>query len=175
MSQIVPYKTLTRCCTMALRGSTRQSILDGCFELGEDRVCWTDIKDLAKFRTFLGYYKHALVYAGTQEGIQSSTIRNSLVPNSSSRHELVREWSLSAGVSVHGASGAVGAKGVLPRLLQVSLAGCHIYEQRLESSRESPLLVYDSSTRSVWLVSELSMVLHMAHVYMSNSSLHTLD
>jgi hypothetical protein len=81
----------------------------------DNRVCRTDISDLAKLRAFLGYYKHALVYAGTQEGLQSSTISSSLVPKSSSRLKLVIEGSLSAGFSTHGPTGAVEAKIVFPR------------------------------------------------------------
>jgi hypothetical protein len=140
----------------------------------DNRVCRTDSSDFAKLRAFLGYYKHALVYAGTQEGIQSSTIGSSLVPKSNSRLEVVRECSLSAGFTTHGSIGAVAGKIVFPRSLQVSLAEGHLYENRLESASERPLLVYDLSTRSAWLVSELSMVLHMAHKYLSDTRVQSL-
>jgi hypothetical protein len=128
----------------------------------------TDINDLAKLRAFLGYYKHALVYAGTQEGFQSSIFRSSRVLKSSSRLEIVREGLLSAEFSVHGATGAVAGKVVFRKALQVSLADTQHYETQLESASERLLLVYDLRTKSAWLVSELSMVLHMAHRYLSD-------
>lgn len=150
-----------------------QALIDA-LNSNNNRVRGTDISDFAQIRAFLGYYKHALVYAGTREGIQSSTVSSSLVPKSSSRLELVREGSLNARFSTHGLAGAVGTKFVFPRSLRVSLAEGRLYEHRLESASERPLLVYDLSTRSAWLVSELSMVLHMAHKYLGDTRVQSL-
>jgi hypothetical protein len=127
-----------------------------------------DIEALTMRRTFLGYYSHALVYVGTRDGINSSPIANSLAPKSSSRLQLAREGTLNAGFSTHGATGNVGAKPIFPKSLQVSLAGNRQYDNILESASERPLLIYDLSARSAWLVSELSVVLHLARKYLSS-------
>jgi hypothetical protein len=140
----------------------------------KNRVRLQNISNLEMARVFVGSYKHALVYAGTQEGIKSSCISDSGTPKSTSRLELAKEFTLNgiAGLATPGASIGLGAKIVLPRSLQVSLEGVRDYDNRLESASQRPILVYDLSAKSAWLVSELSMLLHMVHQYLSPKKLH---
>jgi len=127
-----------------------------------------DIKALSTRRSILGHYRHAFVTAGTFDGVNNSNIEDSLTPNSSSRLELAREGITTAGFSIHGATGNVGGRWVLPQSLQVSLAGNHTYDNRLENAIYKPLLVYDLNAQSAWLVAELSIVLHLAHKILSS-------
>ena len=129
-------------------------------------AAFPEISTLNIYRTFLGSYRHALVYAGTNQGLQSGPVSDSKAAKSSSRLEISRELSLTAGLSTHGVSAGVGTKWILPRALHVSLRETQSYDDRLQSAKNSPVLVYDLSAKSAWLVSELSMILHMIHKYL---------
>lgn len=138
--------------------------LDQCCE----RVYELDISELTILRTFLGYYKKGLVLAGTKELLQSKFITDSNIPISKSRIELAREGTASLGLSANQIiNGTIGSKWTLPKGLRAYLAGTgREYEDRLEKAYDRPMLVYDWSTKSAWLVSELSMILHLAHTYL---------
>jgi len=129
----------------------------------------SDIEDFATKRTFLGHYNHAFVTAGTHEAVNISTIGDSIAPRSNTRLEIAREGTANIGFSTYGGTGAIAGKWIFPKSLQVSLAGNHTYEDRLSSAIDRPLVVYDINERSAWLVSELSIVLHLAHKYLNSS------
>jgi hypothetical protein len=138
--------------------------LDQCSE----RVHELDIRKLKTLRAFLGYYKKGLVLAGTEELLQSKCVTDSNIPMSKSRIELSREGTASLGLFGNQiVNGTIGGKWTLPKGLQASLVGTgREYEDRLEKASDRPMLVYDWSTKSAWLVPELSMTLHLAHTYL---------
>ena len=132
-----------------------------------ERIQEGDISNLTSLKTFLGYYTHALVFLGTEELLQSNVISDSGLPKSKSRIELAREGKTASGFSMPGIiNGMVEGKWSLPKGLEVSLAENREYYDRLDKAYERPVLMYDWSTKSAWLVSEVSLVLHMTLTFL---------
>jgi hypothetical protein len=126
------------------------------------------IGNITKLRTFLGFCTHALVFLGTEELVRETTISNSGLPNAKSRIELAREGTTSAGFSVQGiVNGTIGGKWLLPRGLETPLFENREYEDRLMNACDRPLLLHDLESKTAWLVSELSLVLHMALTFLN--------
>jgi hypothetical protein len=126
-----------------------------------------ELSTLASLRTFLGYYPCARVLLGTERLLQRNPIAGSNLPNSSSRIELAREGTTTAGFSTKGIfNGTIGGKWTVPKGLRVNLSGNREYYDRLEKASERPILLYDCFSKSAWLVSELSLVLHLVLTYL---------
>lgn len=62
--------------------------------------------------------------------------------------------------------GTFAGKWALPKALQVSLIDTRDYDDRLEKAVDQPILIYDWATRSAWLVSELSLILHLVLTFL---------
>lgn len=57
---------------------------------------------------------------------------------------------------------SIGGKWVLSKTHRASFSENRDYFDRLDHFRRSPILIYDPSIASSWLVSELSLALHIA-------------
>ena len=126
----------------------------------------TDFDMLSKARTFLGYCKNAAICLGTKDSGYKN-IKRSNALNERDRPEISRELSASLGSSGMGIFGAMfGFRVVYPKALRGTTKSLNLsLENRLLRSRKQPLLLYDTETKRGWLVSELSVVLHIAHVW----------
>jgi ankyrin repeat protein len=129
-----------------------------------------DIGELAEFRAYLGYCKHALVLLGTRDlVISQSTVELSCqLPKTGSHIEMAHEGTMSAGFSIRGIfNTTVGGKWVVPTRLNVGLEDNRDIEDLLMNARRRPVLVYDRNEDRGWLVPELSLVSHMALSYLN--------
>jgi hypothetical protein len=125
------------------------------------------LQDLTEHRTFLGYFQSGFVLPGTEGLLHSNKIRDSTCPEANSKLEFAREGTVGAGISIKGIISVSGStKWVLPKGLSASFEETHDFDDRLEQACSRPILVYDFDAKSAWLVSELSMVLHMALVFL---------
>jgi hypothetical protein len=126
-----------------------------------------DISQLTKLRTLLGYFTEAQTPLGTEKLLDSGTVKSSGLDESKSRIEIAREGTTTAGFSIQGVfQGTIGGKWMLSKTLRVSLSETRDYDDRLEKAIEQPILIYDWETKSAWLVSELSLILHMAITFL---------
>jgi hypothetical protein len=129
-----------------------------------------DLSMLTSLRTFLGYYPSARVLLGTEKLLQGNPVAKSDLPNATSRIELARDGTTSAGFSIKGVlNGSIGGRWAVPKGLRVDLTEHRDYDDYLEKASIRPILLYDCLSKSAWLVSELSLVLHMVLIYLSQS------
>jgi hypothetical protein len=130
--------------------------------------------DLIASRTFLGLFSHAKVELGT--GI--SDVRPSDVPLARNWIRVGEEIPLNLTLRLPWiASFGVTPKIILPKSQRTQITNNDIgYEQSLQRSRRTPVLLYDSGTRTGWLVPELSVILHLslANVASLNSQLKSI-
>ncbi|MCJ1358266.1 MAG: hypothetical protein MMC33_008265 [Icmadophila ericetorum] len=126
-----------------------------------------DLESLRTARTFLGFYIKAEVHLGTKDSEYG--IRTSNASVKSSVLEIAREASTSIGSSVMGLfTGMLSLKVVYPKGLQVSInLENNLIEDHIWKARQHPLLLYDVVTKRGWLVPELSVTLHMVHIWAS--------
>ena len=126
----------------------------------------TDFDLLSKARTFLGYCKNAGIHLGTKDP-NFRDIKRSDAMIERDRPEVSRELSASLGSDGMGIFGAMfGFKVIYPRALRGTTKSINLsLEDRLLRSKEQPLLLYDTGKKRGWLVSELSVVLHIAHAW----------
>jgi hypothetical protein len=104
---------------------------------------------------------------GTEILLKSDIVNKSRLPESKSRIELARQGTTSAGFSIQGLlNGTLGTKWTLPRSLRVALTETRDCDDRLEKAVEQPILLYDWGSKSAWLVSALSLVLHMVLAFL---------
>ena len=128
-----------------------------------------DFKELSSRRTFLGHYRLAEVHLGTEELVKDMADHDltSNFPQVQARVELAREGTFSGGFSIKSIfSLSVSAKYVVSKTLRVSLDG-HEYHDNFHCAKEQPVILYDAATESAWLVSEMSLVLHITLAYLS--------
>jgi len=122
---------------------------------------------MSESRMFLGYFDRGQVLSGTEELLRSNRISNSNCTAVKSRLRFVREGTVSAGVSIKGIFSITGnTKWIMPKGLSATFLGTRDFDDRLDGSCNRPILVYDIDARSAWILSELSVVLHMALVYL---------
>lgn len=129
-----------------------------------------DINKLSNRRTFLGYYNQAEVLLGTRELVESIAMRDvqSKFPLAPPRIELANEGTFTGGMSVNGVfTMNLGGKYVLSKTLAISLKAGG-YHDLVDEAEQQPTIIYDGETKSAWLVSELSVVLHIALSYLSS-------
>ena len=138
------------------------NVLRSCSE----RICEENLSALTSRRTFLGVYTSARVLLGTEELVQNNKIIDSDLDDSTSKIELAREGTTTAGLSIKGfVNGTIGGRWTVPRGLRVNMIENREYPDRLEKAEKRPILVYDCRIKSAWLVSELSLVLHLVLTY----------
>lgn len=129
-----------------------------------------DINNFSGHKTFLGYYPQAEVLLGTRELVESIGLQASVskFPPAPPRIELANEGTFSGGMSIKGIlSMNFGGKYIVSKTLRVSLEG-RGYHDLVDQAEQQPALIYDGETKSAWLVSELSVVLHIALSYLSS-------
>lgn len=128
-----------------------------------------DLNDLSGRRTFLGYYSEAEVLLGTMELVNSKANGSSQpgFPLAPPRIEFANEGTISPSINVKGFfTLAFAAKYQLSKTLRVSLEG-RGYHDLVDEAQRQPTIIYDGETKSAWLVSELSAVLHLVLSYLS--------
>jgi hypothetical protein len=123
------------------------------------------LEKLINSPAFLGYCRHAQVLVATQELVDSNSIERSSFPLSKERPEFAREVTTTTGFSVKSIWNiSASSKIVLPRRIQVA-ADSGDFRTRLKRAASRSTLLYDSDTQCAWLVSELSVVLHITHLF----------
>lgn len=130
-----------------------------------------DFEELSSRRTFLGHYSLAEVYLGTKDLVESKAGRceSSGFNPGPERIELAKEGTFSGGFSIKSIfSLSFGGKYVLTKTLLVSLEGRTTLQELAKKAKSQPVLLYDTETKSAWLVSEISLVLHITLAYLSD-------
>ncbi|OAQ58110.2 hypothetical protein VFPPC_11318 [Pochonia chlamydosporia 170] len=129
-----------------------------------------NMEEFPSQRMFLGYYPQAEVLLGTRELVDSNGLQatESKFPLSPPRVEFANEGTLTGGFSVKGILNMnLSGKYVMTKTLRISLGGRGFHEL-VDEAEQQPAIVYDGETKSAWLVSELSIVLHLALSYLSS-------
>lgn len=134
-----------------------------------DRLYTLDLEQLIYGRSFLGLYGNCLVNLGTREALRHK-IKDCGLPSTSQRIELVKEVTPNLGIRPPGLpiSISFSLKAQLtPRQLDRT-PGRNLpsYLDRLDRVMRKPTLVYDSNTNTAWMVSQLSVVLHLVLCYL---------
>lgn len=168
---LFPAKKLQAGVQWHLVKSSDSDLLRDRLSLSRERIFDDKISTLTSLRTFLGY-QHAHILLGTRKLIEKSSATPSGLHTSSSKIELAREGTTSAGLSIKSIFNLVVAgKWTMHKGLQVNMSGNRGYSDRLDNSSKRPILLYDRRTRSAWLVSELSLILHMVLTYLERSKM----
>ena len=168
---LFPAKKLQDGVQWHLVKSSDSELLRDCLDNLRGRIYEDKISIMASRRTFLGYH-HAHVLLGTRKLIEKSSASTSGFDTSSSKIEIAREGTTSAGLSIKSIFNLVVAgKWTMHKGLQVNMTGNRTYSDRLDNSSRRPILLYDRRTRSAWLVSELSLILHMVLTYLDRSKI----
>lgn len=126
--------------------------------------------DLAQPTAFLGHCKYAVIRLGTQ-GLDASPITPSQVPSIGPTFEVNHAGTGSFGFNKYVTAQANFDWKISSRE-KAAIPGADIQlSDRLARGRDTPLLLYDNGACRAWLVSELSVALHMTHVYLSGKNL----
>lgn len=128
----------------------------------------SDFELLRTARTFLGYCKVAEVHLGTSDPDYKS-IKKSDAESERKGPRISREFSASLGVSAKGIITAnLSPKITFSRGLRATTNKIDLYfHERILRAREQPSIIYDVEKQQGWLVAELSVVLHIAHSWVS--------
>lgn len=142
-------------------------------ELARYDHLWVKIKDeklLNSARTFLGHCKVASVHLGTKDSGFSDISESSLPGEKPNPTISVRSGNIgTSGMGIFGA--AINLEVVLPRGL-ARLPKIDYYNDILWTAMSMPTIIYDDDKQQAWLVSTLSVILHMAHAWVAT---HTPD
>ncbi|KAK3358598.1 hypothetical protein B0T24DRAFT_126510 [Lasiosphaeria ovina] len=128
------------------------------------------LQDLSNRRAFLGFWTKSQVLLGTQDLVETLRARKDLesrFKKAPGGIELAREAIFSAGFSFN-AQASIGVKAVFSRTLQVSLEEGRTYFDLVDKAAVQPTIIYDEQTKSGWVISEMSLALHVALSYLSN-------
>ena len=123
-----------------------------------------EIDLLRTARTFLGYCRNAEIHLGT-ENANYNDIERSDAHCEHSTFRIGREVSLALGTGGMGTfGGMLGLKVTYSKGLQATTRSLDLsLRSKLLRSRNESLLLYDTEKSRGWLVSELSVILHLAH------------
>ena len=164
-------------------GSLEDAVQWHCTELGDEDFARTlpnsarlldfvDLKELSSSRTFLGYYQNAEVLLGTKRLLRSTHIMSSGLEHASRRIELAREGTFTFGLSIKAVvSGNLGGKWYIPKTQQVLLEDNRDYFDLVDDAKDKQVILYDLANKSAWLVSALSLALHITLTYLSQPSI----
>jgi hypothetical protein len=125
-----------------------------------------DLECLQKPRAFLGWSKEANIYLGTQH-MDYSRMKCTKAIGPQQRSEL-SGYSLgasSAGLGFGGPSGGLNFTLGKKRRNEFVQQKDQDMEAALRKTKNIPLILYDPDEQRGWLVSALSVILHLAHVY----------
>ncbi|KAH8911661.1 hypothetical protein BR93DRAFT_1531 [Coniochaeta sp. PMI_546] len=136
-------------------------------DLADDAGPKMKIADLVRYRCFLGYFQRATVHLGTEKPTHKQATALGL-PRSGQRIELAREGTLALGFNIPGiVNGSIAGKVLLTRSLQIALGDTKEYEDLLTDSKRQAVVLYDVGAQTAWLVSELSVVLHVCLTFLT--------
>jgi hypothetical protein len=122
---------------------------------------------LSRFKTFLGY-ENAEVVLGTKGFPWSNPVGPSDLDEATRGIELAREGTFSFGLSIKSIfNGSIGGKWSIPKTQQVSLEDSRSYFDLVDDANDRPVILYDLATKSAWLVSVMSLALHIVLTYLS--------
>jgi len=129
-----------------------------------------DAQTLRSARTFLGYCNAVCIHLGT-ERLGYKEITHSSLPEDKPPAELsIHSGNVgTAGLGIFG--GNLTMEVVLPKSLS-SVTKVDCYDDILLTAKNEPLLLYDAEKRQGWLVSMLSVILHMVHAWASEHVPH---
>lgn len=125
-----------------------------------------DLRPLQENRAFLGWTKEAHVYLGTKD-MNYSGIKGTQALRPEPKIQL-------AGFSLGAGSGGMGYGGPTAALNftvgkrqrnEYSRGQDQELESKLVKTKAMPLILYDPEEKRAWLVSALSVILHLAHIY----------
>ncbi|KAL5323210.1 hypothetical protein ACEPPN_007743 [Leptodophora sp. 'Broadleaf-Isolate-01'] len=126
----------------------------------------TDLSSLQSRRAFLGWSKEANIYLGTKEmNYAGMSFSRTMTPTP--RMEL-SGLSVGLGSSIMGQGGPTAVANFTigkRRRNEYSQQREEDFEFELRKTKDMPILLYDPSSRRAWLVSTLSVILHLAHIY----------
>ena len=124
-----------------------------------------DIDLLRNARTFLGYCRKVNIHLGTHDA-NYRNIQKSDADREPSTIRVDRETSAALGTGGMGIfSAMLGTKVTYSKGLQATTASLDLsFRSKLLRSRDELSLLWDTETNTGWLASELSVVLHLAHV-----------
>ncbi|MCJ1426934.1 hypothetical protein MMC29_004837 [Sticta canariensis] len=126
-----------------------------------------DFELLRTAKTFLGYCKNAEIHLGTNTSSYGN-IERSKAKYERFRLKTATTFPVTLGLSGMGFIGSVSSKFTLPNSLQATTRSVVAFlEDRIEQARDQPLLLYDDESKRGWLVPELSVILHIAHTWVS--------
>ncbi|MCJ1252159.1 hypothetical protein MMC30_009398 [Trapelia coarctata] len=129
-----------------------------------------EMETLASRTAFLGYCRKAVVQLGTQ-GLTATTIENSGVKPVGPALEIQKVGSVSVGFSKY-ATGQIGSRmRWSSREARMTARDTIHDDDRFQRASDTPTLLYDDGVKRAWLVSELSLALHMTHAYLETKSL----
>lgn len=141
-----------------------------------DKTKWAKCDDFEQLasapRTFLGCYRQVHVDLGT--GVLTESSQNITYSNTDNEKPAagMTQKSITTGFPGLGIwSAQVNMEFVLPKGL-ISTVEPGWYHDMLDLAKDTPLIVYDNAKtgKCAWLVPQLSVVLHMAHVWASNKT-----
>lgn len=142
-------------------------------ELAQHDHIWVKIDDeelLRSARTFLGHYRVSCVHLGTENSGFSNVSESSLADDKPNIAISVRSGNVgTSGTGIFGA--AMNVEAVLPRGL-TRLTKIDYYNDILWTAKNMPIILYDADKQQAWLVSTLSIILHMVHTWKAT---HTPD
>lgn len=129
-----------------------------------------DLDELAESTAFLGHCREAVVRLGTQ-GLEGSSIEASEVAPNRSGMLVEKGGTVSVGVSKYATAQMTQRWRWTSREGDLIPGAALRPIDRLERARDTPTLLYDDEACRAWLVSELSVALHMTHGYLSQKKL----
>jgi hypothetical protein len=130
----------------------------------EDWFQTKDLKELTEPKAYLGYCRKARIYLGREDIV----VRASQIDLERKSLELDEEVQVPITVPVKAASIGVVPKFRLPKSKWTKLGASKLtYTQRLQRSKDTPLIIYDRETETSWMVSELSLLLQLVYAYLA--------
>ncbi|KAH7380806.1 hypothetical protein BKA64DRAFT_221062 [Cadophora sp. MPI-SDFR-AT-0126] len=123
-----------------------------------------DINTFLHGRHVLGWLNRAQLKLGTE---QPSNRTSGAKEETSRGFQLGEELSVAVSIKPPWVGTTIGAKFVIPRAQRQRFENNRMdLEQQLERSVNTPALYYDCSTRTGWVVPELSLLLNLVHAHL---------
>ena len=140
--------------------------LDTVFQHRSPPIQNIDMSTLRSARAYVGWVDQAKISAGSKFSGYSS-ISESGIQDQGAGLRLQREATPTIGSSGMGMFGlTLGLKFVLPKSLYMSISQEEsLLEDIMLNSKDESTIIYDAETQRAWLISELSAVLILLHVW----------
>ena len=136
-------------------------------EFDDQWIKISDIDLLKNARTFLGYCSSALVHLGTENSGYDSISATELFDDHAGPGIAIHSGSIgTAGTGIFG--GALNIDVLLSSGMARSTNIDH-YNDILRTAKNMPINLYNAEKEQAWLVSALSVILHMAHAWVKDN------